>query len=184
MAWNNKKENDSKSYIVENKGNKEKYKEECHKLDEQLLAEFKANNKKPLLMLLDTGGDIYYLIKSDSIIVTTDNYKNPLYKDSVNDYSVLKPVPFNINHRWYNRTKKQLKNAWNSQNNIILDIADGITTVFLKYEDIEELHIIDIDIYEDIEELQKLLSDNSDTVKSILGTYPELKDDMEKWYKE
>ncbi|QCW07659.1 hypothetical protein [Lactococcus phage CHPC971] len=162
----------------------DKFEKACRTLGEKEIAEFKTKNKKPVLMLITTGSNVSYLVKADARIQTIDN--NTYYalrRMSYDNFPPSEPMPLETNPHWYIPTKYRLQEAWMNKDNILLDIADGITTVLLKYEDIEELHFITINSYDDIEELRTLTGDSANN-NVILGVYPELQEDIEKWSKE
>ncbi len=162
----------------------DKYAKACLRLGEKETAEFKAKNKKPVLMLITTGSNVSYLVKADARIQTTYNKSYyALRRMSYDNFPPSEPMPLETNPHWYIPTKYRLQEAWMNNDNILLDIADGITTVLLKYDDIEELHFITINSYDDIEELRTLTSDGVNN-NVILGVYPELQEDMEQWSKE
>lgn len=190
MAWNNRKGiyNDSAAETARESKQEElreawdKYAEACRELGGKELEEFKATSKKPVLMLITTGTNISYLIKANARIQTNDNdaYYN-LRRMSYDNFPPSEPIPLETNPHWRIPVKDKIKESWVNRDNIALEIADGITTVLLKYEDIERLQCISISSYDDIEELRTLTGEG-DTV--ILGVYPELEQDMEKWSKE
>jgi len=192
MAWNNRKGmyNDTAEETAKETKQEElreaweKYSKACHELGEKEIEEFIAKNKKPVLMLVTTGTNVSYLVKADARIKTNESntYYN-LRRMSYDNFPPSEPMPLETNPHWHIPTKYRLQEAWMNRDNILLDIADGITTVLLKYEDIEELHFITISSYDDIEELRTLTGDSANN-NVILGVYPELQEDMEKWSKE
>lgn len=193
MAWNNKKGiyNVADKNETANKTREEeieqawvKYAKECHALGEKETEEFKAKYKKPVLMLVTTGSNVSYLVKANARIQTNENRKYyNLRSHNYDNFPPSEPIPLETNQYWFIPIKHKLKEAWVYKSNIALEIADGITTVLLKYEDIEELHFITINSYNDIEELRTLTGDSANN-NVILGIYPELQEDMEKWSKE
>ena len=162
----------------------DKYSKACHALGEKEAADFKAKYKKPVLMLVTTGTNVSYLVKANARIQTNENRKYySLRSHNYDNFPPSEPIPLETNPHWYIDVKYRLQEAWMNKDNILLDIADGITTVLLKYDDIEELHFITINSYDDIEELRTLTGDSANN-NVILGVYPELQEDMEKWAKE
>jgi len=191
MAWNNRKgiynDADETAKITREEEIREawdKYEKKCRELGEKEIAAFKAKYKKPVLMLVTTGSNISYLVKADARIKTSDNHKYyRIMNHGYDDFPPSEPIPLETNPYWYFPIKYLLQEAWVKKNNIALEIADGITTVLLKYGSIEELHFITISSYDDIEELRTLTGDSANN-NVILGVYPELQEDMEKWSKE
>lgn len=191
MGWNNRKgiyaDADETAKITREEEIREawdKYSKACHELGEKETAEFKAKNKKPVLMLVTTGTNVSYLVKANARIQTNENrIYYSLRRINDDKFPPSEPMPLETNPHWYIDVKYRLQEAWMNRDNILLDIADGITTVLLKYEDIEELHFITISSYDDIEELRTLTGDSVNN-NVILGVYPELQEDMEKWSKE
>lgn len=192
MAWNNRKGNynDTAEETARETKQEElreawdKYAEACRELGAKELEEFKTTSKKPVLMLVTTGSNVSYLVKADARIKTNENSMYyVLHRVYYDEFPPSEPMPVETNPYWYIPTKYRLQEAWKNKDNIHLDIADGITTVLLKYDDIEELHFITINSYDDIEELRTLTGDNGNN-NVILGIYPELQQDMDKWSKE
>lgn len=192
MVWNNRKGiyNDTAEETTKETEQEEirkawdKYEKDCYELGKKETAKFKAKNKNPVLMLVTTGSNVSYLIKTNAIIKTNENRKYyNLRSHNYDDFPPSDPMPLETNPYWYIPIKYKLKEAWINGDNIALEIADGITTVLLKYKDIEELHFITISTYDDIEELRTLTGDGANN-NVILGIYPELQQDMDKWSKE
>lgn len=166
-----------------------KFEKEVDKLDHEVLVTFEEEVERPILLYININEDISYLIKANTVIKTESNneyYSITQTRRFWDDKKGLKyppklAVPRIKNLYWDIPIKNILLERWYNKDNIVLDIADGITTVMLKYEDIERMQILEINSYENIEELRKLIGEGDHV---ILGIYPELQEDMEKWSKE
>ncbi|ABV91267.1 hypothetical protein LaP1706_gp60 [Lactococcus phage 1706] len=164
-----------------------KFKKESDMLDHEVLVAFEKEVERPILLYVNINENISYLIKANATLGKHDNDEycnivNNYYQDKEGDvYPPKVAVPKISSPYWDIPIKKTLKQHWLNKRNIVLDIADGITTVMIKYEDIERMQIVEIHNYKEVEEIRGLIGE---TDNIILGIYPELEEDMEKWAKE
>ncbi|QGJ84810.1 hypothetical protein [Lactococcus phage P1046] len=166
----------------------DKFEKESDMLDHEVLVTFEKEVERPILLYVNINENISYLIKANAKLETTHNDEyyhitnNRFEQDKQgNIYPPKIAVPKISSPYWDIPIKKTLKQHWLNEDNIVLDIADGITTVMLKYTDIERMQIVEINSYKEIEELRGLIGETDNT---ILGIYPELQEDMEQWTKE
>lgn len=195
MVWNNRKgiynDADETAKITEQEEINaawHQFEKESDQLDHEVLVGFEKEVERPLLLYININESISYLIKANSRLKTQSNNEyyhithNRFEQDKKgNVYPPKLSVPKISNPYWEVPIKEVLKQHWINKDNVILNIADDITTVMLKYEDVERMQIIEIYNYKEIEEIRSLIDE---TNINILGIYPELQEDMEKWSKE
>lgn len=166
----------------------DKFEKESDMLDHEVLVAFEKEVERPLLLYININESISYLIKANAILGKRDN--NEYYHITNNRFKqdkegVVYPpkiaVPKISSPYWDIPIKKALQQHWYNEDNIVLHIADGITTVMLKYTDVERMQIIEIYNYKEIEEIRGLIGESD---IHVLGIYPELQEDMEQWAKE
>lgn len=166
----------------------DEFEKESDKLDHEILVAFEKEVERPILLYININESISYLIKANATLGKRDN--NEYYHITNNRFAqdkegnVYPPkiaVPRISKCYWDISIKKSLQQHWFNEDNIVLHIADGITTVMLKYTDIERMQIIEIYNYKEIEELRDLIGESD---INVLGVYPGLQEDMEKWSKE
>lgn len=165
-----------------------KFEKESDMLDHEVLVAFEKEVERPILLYVNINENVSYLIKANARLKKQSNgeyydiIKNRFEQDKEgNIYPPKLAVSKISSPYWDIPIKTTLKQRWYTNDNIVLNIIDGITTVMIKYEDIERMQIVEINSYKEVEELRGLIGE---TDNIILGIYPELQEDMEKWAKE
>lgn len=166
----------------------DKFEKDSDWLDHEVLVAFEKEVERPLLLFININESVSYLIKANATLGKRDNNEyyhitnNRFKQDKEGDiYPPKIAVPKISSPYWDIPIKKALQQHWFNEDNIVLNIADGVTTIMLKYTDIEKMQIIEIYNYKEIEELRGLTGESD---INVLGVYPELQEDMEKWSKE
>ena len=166
----------------------DKFEKDSDLLDHEILVAFEKEVERPLLLFININESVSYLIKANATLGKHDN--NEYYHITNNRFKQYKEggayppkiaVPKISSPYWNIPIKKALQQHWFNEDNIVLNIADGVTTIMLKYTDIERMQIIEIYNYKEIEELRGLTGESD---INVLGVYPELQEDMEQWAKE
>lgn len=192
MVWNNKSIVPDKAFEKKQDDLRlkwEKFDAACKKLNKENELKYLKEHPKPIFFLLKIAREeMMMLIKGDfkfkqTSVNSYDKFKaytsNPYNIYEFNE-EIPEPMPTRKIIGYRSRIVEGLKKKFVGHNNIIVNLADGITTIGIKYDDIEALNIILIHEYDEYEGLiEEVMKDNNGLVP-ILGTYPELKEDFEK----